>query len=264
MTTIIEYYNNNQTYITFNNTIDISIEIMEYITNKLTNETYTNIINKNIYEIVNNGKYLVINNDVVTFVENKNIIYKWKIISENPIQLYPKFNNINKNSKILIVCKNHKNRIKIIKNILDNFDDNFVSNSYIIDNDVSKDNYDNFDMKYLCGDDKNLENHIDNIMKDKNDFAIIANSCLHPNNVIKFLTLNKLVTFPSIYPMSNCRSFDIIFYGYDGNIANQARIYEMMKLDNPFSKQNFKETFETITNNNRFMVNDNGMLCYYC
>ncbi len=273
MATLVEYYNDTQNFITFNYNKDIIFNIMDYITNKLVDETYTNVVNKNINDITDNGKYLMINNDTVTFIDKQdivNIIYKWNIVNNTkPLTLYPKCNNINKQSKINIIGKRGSGKTTLLKNILNFFDDEFIGNSVVfgINSDYHMDSYSDYNIRYL----KNFTNDdIDNYLKSNNDCMIIFDDSIisskkNKNILSKCLQSNKMVIVTYQFCMLSVISdlYSHIFYANDVMNMNINKIHESFTKNNNLMYGDFKSVFKHITKNYGFMVKQNDNICYY-
>lgn len=265
MATLIEYYNNNNTFITFDDNKDIMYNIMDYISNKLIDYKYTNIMNKNVNDIVFNGLYLIINNNMVTFVDKGdiiNIIYKWELTNNvNSIELYPKCNNITKNAKIHIIGKRGSGKSVLLKNILDDFDDEFIANSVIFCYGEHGNRYADIKCVYEFSD-----KMVNDYVNDGKNGAIVFDDVIRmPDTIAKYMHSTKMIILVSQFAQRNKfeHLFNYNFYSWDDFLINQKKIHHILKLNNEIPLDEFRKLFKQMTKDYRFMVNNNNIISYY-
>jgi hypothetical protein len=287
MHSIIENYNNEETIIGNVKNID---SFVKFVKDGLKSEEYifkTNITNESILTDLTlvPGKYLIHTEKLMTYLEKKDeinqgyvynthmnkihVLYTWKLIPNNT---YKSNNNITKknaeiddsqsfgvgdiknDSKIIIVGKRGCGKSLLIKSILQNFEDEFIEHSLVINphEGVSPFYGNYFNTKIECS--LNEETINEYIESEYKCAIIIADYIVMQLSLTnKLLNSNKLVIITYQIPYPNIKECNFTFLFNDDTHYNQKKMYNF--LCNESTKfPEFLEQYKKITSQCGCMV----------
>ncbi len=174
-------------------------------------------------------------------------------------------NEIKYNDKISIIGMRNSGKSWIIRNILQNFNEQFIKNSLIISP------TEQFTPFYISNFNSQMEytfnaEIINNFIENKNHGAIILDDCLNSqffeqntDLLTKLLNSDKLVIITYQFPFLNLSTFNFDYYFLlkYSFYSNQNKLYKLINTKS-LSLQSFKECFAKLTDNYGCMVSCNN------